>query len=103
MTAFSVVAIRHLPLASGGLAAEPHGSGAATGASIIVHGRNTERGQQVVKEIEAAGGQARFLAADLTDPAQITRLAEQAGEVDILVNNAGRSWFGPTAELDVRT
>jgi NAD(P)-dependent dehydrogenase (short-subunit alcohol dehydrogenase family) len=76
---------------------------AALGASVIVHGRNAERGQQVVKEIEAAGGQARFLAADLTDPAQITRLAEQAGEVDILVNNAGRSWFGPTAILDVAT
>jgi NAD(P)-dependent dehydrogenase (short-subunit alcohol dehydrogenase family) len=76
---------------------------AALGASVIVHGRNAERGEQVVKEIEAAGGQARFLAADLTDPAQITRLAEQAGEVDILVNNAGRSWFGPTATLDVAT
>jgi NAD(P)-dependent dehydrogenase (short-subunit alcohol dehydrogenase family) len=76
---------------------------AALGASVIVHGRNAERGQQVVKDIEAAGGQARFLAADVTDPAQIARLAVQAGEVDILVNNAGRSWFGPTAALDVAT
>jgi NAD(P)-dependent dehydrogenase (short-subunit alcohol dehydrogenase family) len=76
---------------------------AALGASVIVHGRDVERGERVVKEIEAAGGQARFLAADLTDPAQIARLAEQAGEVDILINNAGRSWFGPTAALDVAT
>ena len=76
---------------------------AALGASVIVHGRNVERGQQVVKEIEAAGGQARLLTAELTDPAQITRLAEQAGEVDILINNAGRSWFGPTATLDLAT
>jgi NAD(P)-dependent dehydrogenase (short-subunit alcohol dehydrogenase family) len=76
---------------------------AALGASVIVHGRNVERGEQVVKEIEATGGQARFVAADLTDPAQITRLAEQAGEVDILVNNAGRAWSGPTAALDVAT
>ena len=76
---------------------------AALGASVIVHGRNSERGEQVVKEIETAGGQARFVAADLNDPAEITRLAEQAGEVDILVNNAGRSWFGPTADLDVAT
>jgi NAD(P)-dependent dehydrogenase (short-subunit alcohol dehydrogenase family) len=76
---------------------------AALGASVIVHGRNAERGERVVKEIEAAGGQARFLAADLKDPAEITRLAEQAGEVDILINNAGRSWFGPTAALDVAT
>jgi NAD(P)-dependent dehydrogenase (short-subunit alcohol dehydrogenase family) len=76
---------------------------AALGASVIVHGRNVERGERVVKEIEAVGGQARFLAADLNDPAEIARLAEQAGEVDILINNAGRSWFGPTAELDVAT
>jgi NAD(P)-dependent dehydrogenase (short-subunit alcohol dehydrogenase family) len=76
---------------------------AALGASVIVHGRNAERGEQVVKDIEADGGQARFLAADLSDPAQITRLAEWAGEVDILVNNAGRSWSGPTASLDVAT
>jgi NAD(P)-dependent dehydrogenase (short-subunit alcohol dehydrogenase family) len=76
---------------------------AALGASVIVHGRNAERGEQVVKFITAAGGLARFLPADLNDPAQITRLAEQAGEVDILVNNAGRSWFGPTATLDLAT
>jgi NAD(P)-dependent dehydrogenase (short-subunit alcohol dehydrogenase family) len=76
---------------------------AALGASVIVHGRNAERGEQVVKEIEAGGGQARFIAADLTEAAEVARLAEQAGPVDILVNNAGRSWFGPTADLDAGT
>jgi NAD(P)-dependent dehydrogenase (short-subunit alcohol dehydrogenase family) len=49
------------------------------------------------------GRQGRFVAADLTDPAQVDYLAEQAGPVDVLVNNAGFSWFGPTAELDVPT
>ncbi|MEN3307306.1 MAG: hypothetical protein V7603_3508 [Micromonosporaceae bacterium] len=76
---------------------------AALGASVIVHGRNAERGELVVKDIEAAGGRARFVAADVTNPAQIARLVEQAGEVDILINNAGRSWFGPTADLDIAT
>ncbi|GAA4261601.1 SDR family oxidoreductase [Dactylosporangium darangshiense] len=57
----------------------------------------------MVKEIEAAGGSARFVAADLTDPGQVAALAEQAGAVDVLVNNAGRSWFGPSAELDTAT
>jgi len=41
------------------------------------------------------------VAADLSDPAQITRLAREVGEIDILVNNAGFSAWGPTAEFDV--
>jgi NAD(P)-dependent dehydrogenase (short-subunit alcohol dehydrogenase family) len=76
---------------------------AALGATVIVHGRDAQRGAQAVKEIEAAGGAARFIAADLREPAEITRLAEESGEVDILINNAGSSWFGPTADLDVDT
>jgi NAD(P)-dependent dehydrogenase (short-subunit alcohol dehydrogenase family) len=76
---------------------------ARLGAIVIVTGRNAERGAQVVKEIEADGGSARFIAADLDDPAQITNLAQEAGVVDILVNNAGHAWFGPTADLDVAT
>src|SRR6202035_378180 len=46
---------------------------------------------------------ARFVAADLSDPAQLDDLAGHAGAVDVLVNNAGFSHFGPTAELDVAT
>jgi NAD(P)-dependent dehydrogenase (short-subunit alcohol dehydrogenase family) len=75
----------------------------ALGATVIVHGRNAQRGAQAVKEVEAAGGHARFVEADLRDPADIARLAEDAGEIDILVNNAGSSWFGPSADLDVDT
>ncbi|MCW2522207.1 MAG: family NAD(P)-dependent oxidoreductase [Frankiales bacterium] len=73
---------------------------ARLGATVVVTGRNPERGAQVVKEIESEGGSARFIAADLNDPKQIAHLAEEAGDVDILVNNAGHSWFGPTADLD---
>jgi NAD(P)-dependent dehydrogenase (short-subunit alcohol dehydrogenase family) len=75
----------------------------ALGASVVITGRDADRGAQVVKEIEADGGAARFVAADLTDPTQVAQLAEHAGVVDILVNNAGRSWFGPSADLDVDT
>src|SRR5690348_9672869 len=76
---------------------------AQDGAELIVHGRDAGRGSAVVDTITAQGGKARFVAADLSDPAGLDDLAEQAGPVDILVNNAGFSWFGPTAELDVAT
>src|SRR5467141_3353632 len=74
---------------------------ATDGFEVIVHGRDAGRGAQTVEEIERSGGKARFLAADLGNPAEIRRLAEQAGDIDVLVNNAGFSAWGPTAELDV--
>jgi NAD(P)-dependent dehydrogenase (short-subunit alcohol dehydrogenase family) len=73
------------------------------GAEVIVHGRDAARGAAVVERITAGHGKARFVGADLSDPAELDELAEQAGTADILVNNAGISWFGPTSELDVTT
>ena len=76
---------------------------AADGFFVLVHGRDAARGAAVVEEIARDGGQARFVAADLTDVASIERLAGEVGDVDVLVNNAGFSWFGPTADLDPAT
>jgi NAD(P)-dependent dehydrogenase (short-subunit alcohol dehydrogenase family) len=72
---------------------------ARDGAEVIVHGRDAGRGAETVDAIVAAGGNAKFVAADLGDPADARRLAEAAGDVDILVNNAGISVWGPTAEF----
>jgi NAD(P)-dependent dehydrogenase (short-subunit alcohol dehydrogenase family) len=72
---------------------------AADGFSVLVHGRDRARGASVVDEIVAAGGRARFAAADLTDAADLERLSAEAADADVLVNNAGFSWFGPTADL----
>jgi NAD(P)-dependent dehydrogenase (short-subunit alcohol dehydrogenase family) len=60
---------------------------AADGAEVVVHGRDAERGRETVAAITGAGGRARFISADLSDPA------------DILVNNAGFSVFGPTGDI----
>jgi NAD(P)-dependent dehydrogenase (short-subunit alcohol dehydrogenase family) len=73
------------------------------GATVLVHGRDASRGAGVVEQIEGEGGQARFVGADLSDPADVARLAAEVGPVDILVNNAGSSWFGPSSDLDVAT
>jgi NAD(P)-dependent dehydrogenase (short-subunit alcohol dehydrogenase family) len=76
---------------------------AAQGATVIVHGRDADRGAAVVAEIENGGGSARFIGADLGEPAEALWLAREAGDVDILVNNAGFAWFGPSAKLDGKT
>jgi len=73
------------------------------GAGVIVHGRDVARGDAVVDAISTNGGKALFVAADLSDPAELGGFVKQVGLVDILVNNAGISWFGPTADLDVAT
>ena len=69
---------------------------AADGAEVIVTGRDEAGGKVVVAAIEAAGGQARFIHADLENLADVRRLADAARDVDILVNNAGASSGGPT-------
>jgi NAD(P)-dependent dehydrogenase (short-subunit alcohol dehydrogenase family) len=68
---------------------------AAEGAHVAVSGRNQKRGAEVVAEIQAAGGRADFIAADLDGSAKASRdLAADAtrvlgGHIDVLVNNAG--------------
>jgi NAD(P)-dependent dehydrogenase (short-subunit alcohol dehydrogenase family) len=76
---------------------------AAQGATVIVHGRDVTRGVAVVAEIENGGGSARFVSADLSQPAEALRLAGEVGDVDILINNAGFAWFGPSAGLAANT
>jgi len=65
----------------------------ADGWDVIVHGRDAERGAEVVATIAAVGGGARFLSADLSDLAAVRGLAEQvakaAPRLDLLINNAG--------------
>jgi NAD(P)-dependent dehydrogenase (short-subunit alcohol dehydrogenase family) len=74
---------------------------ARDGMRVVVVGRDAPRGAAVVEQIETAGGQATFIAADLSDPAEIERLAFEAGDIDVLVNNAGYSIWGPTEKTTV--
>src|SRR5260370_18416645 len=70
------------------------------GVEVIVHGRDALRGAETVRAIEARGGRARFVAADLSDSTEVRRLAEEASDIDILVNNARFSLFAITPGLD---
>jgi NAD(P)-dependent dehydrogenase (short-subunit alcohol dehydrogenase family) len=73
---------------------------AGLGAEVIVQGRDAERGAKTVQDIQNAGGTARFIAADLSDPDDVRRLTAEAGPVDILINNAGVYKFAATADTD---
>lgn len=68
------------------------------GAAVVVGGRNAARGQAVVAELTAAGGQAAFARADVTDVDQACGLVGQAverfGRVDGVVNAAGETARG---------
>ncbi|MDO9408290.1 SDR family NAD(P)-dependent oxidoreductase [Patulibacter sp.] len=76
---------------------------AADGAHVVVTGRDADRGAETVAAIGAAGGTARFVAADLGDVDDVRRLASAVGEIDVLVNNAGLFPFAATADLDPAT
>jgi NAD(P)-dependent dehydrogenase (short-subunit alcohol dehydrogenase family) len=72
---------------------------ARAGAHVLISGRSEARGAEVVEAIEAAGGEAQFVKADLESVADVRALAARASEVDILVNNAGVFPGGLTHEL----
>ena len=74
------------------------------GASVVVnYTKSAEKAQQVVQAIEASGGQAVALQADISVLADVRRLFELAqkkyGRLDILVNNAGTATFTPITEV----
>lgn len=66
---------------------------ADAGATVVVNYRNKEaRAQKLVDTIEAAGGSAMAVGADLTDPVGVARMLgeikEQLGGLDLLILNA---------------
>jgi len=73
---------------------------AAKGAAVAVNYSGSKAAaEKVVSEIEAAGGKAIAVQADLSNPTSAAPLAnavaDQLGPIDILVNNAGVYEFSP--------
>jgi 3-oxoacyl-[acyl-carrier protein] reductase len=66
---------------------------AREGAVVAIHGRNSERAQQVVDAIKNDGGKAAMALGDLSTVVGTAAVVEQTiavlGGIDILVNNAG--------------
>jgi NAD(P)-dependent dehydrogenase (short-subunit alcohol dehydrogenase family) len=61
----------------------------ASGAGVVVMARGRDQIEATVRDIQAAGGQARAIAADIGRESDVRRLFDEAGPIDILVNNAG--------------
>jgi len=97
----------------GGRAALVTGSGAGVGRAIAMHmaragaelwinDLDLGRAEQVVAEIEAEGGTAHPVAADVCDPTSVHDMVATTGPIDILVNNAGSgvlAWSGGDTRL----
>lgn len=65
---------------------------AKEGAKVVVNGRRKDLGEDVVEEIQAAGGTATFFHADVAAKGQVKALVQYAvdtyGRIDIMMNNA---------------
>ena len=74
---------------------------AEDGAEVIVHGRDANRGEAIVSEIKSGGGNALFLAADLSSLDEVRQLADavvqRTARLDLLINNAGIGGGAPNA------
>lgn len=74
------------------------------GAEVVVVGRNAEKGAERVAAIEAAGGKAYAVMADVASRESLEKLRdeviERSGHVDILVNGAGINSATPVLEIE---
>ena len=81
---------------------------AADGFAVVAnYGGSAAAAAKLVQEIEAAGGHAISVQADVSDPNAVNRLFDSAegtfGGADVLVNNAGIMKLGRIAEVDNAT
>ena len=75
---------------------------AEAGARVTICGRREQTLKSACASITAAGGDARYVVADVTDESDRQRLRAETGDVDILVNNAAlgerKPWLTVTLE-----
>ncbi|HEX6884842.1 MAG TPA: SDR family oxidoreductase [Planctomycetota bacterium] len=81
---------------------------AGAGARVVVAGRNAAEGERTLELCHAAGGEARFVRADLSRPEEAERLVSEAvrafGRLDCAFNNAGvEEDIGLLADKDAET
>ena len=78
---------------------------AKLGARVMLASRNGGDLATAVDEIRQAGGRAAYVVADVADPRQVERIADetvsQFGRIDTWVNNAAVSMYGRVVDLSL--
>ena len=72
------------------------------GAKVMLTSRKAADLEEATAELQAAGIDARWIAADSSDPEQVRHVVSETvqrlGHIDILINNAGATWGAPAEE-----
>jgi NAD(P)-dependent dehydrogenase (short-subunit alcohol dehydrogenase family) len=75
------------------------------GARVLIHGRNGDRGKELLEQIWATRGSAVFLPADFSSLNEVRRLAavvrQECDRLDLLINNAGIGSGGSAAKREI--
>ena len=72
------------------------------GAKVMLTSRKAADLEEAAAHLSERGIDARWIAADASDPAQIQKVVDETmqrlGRIDILVNNAGATWGAPAED-----
>ena len=72
------------------------------GAKVMLTSRKAADLEEAVAHLQDLGIDARWVAADASDPAQVQHVVDETmqrlGRIDILINNAGATWGAPVEE-----
>lgn len=89
--------------ASSGIGLATAETAVRAGAKVVLAARSEDALDEVVGRLNAAGGEATFVACDVASRAEVDRLAQAAmtrfGRIDTWVNNAGIGMYGRLDEV----
>lgn len=93
-----------LIVGAGGIGAASARLFSRAGANVVISSRSKAKAETLAAELNASGGNAYAIEADVTDPASVAALADtvqrELGSIDVLVNAFGVGMIQPLAESD---
>ena len=93
-----------LIVGAGGIGAASARLFSRAGANVVISSRSKAKAETLAAELNASGGNAYAIEADVTDPASVAALADtvqrELGSIDVLVNAFGVGMIQPLADSD---